>query len=126
MGIDYGGDGSWDWVNTTNYDRDLDGIPDTGMMKTGQTFDILVVVEIPPGAPSGTEYVNVTVTNKNGKASDSASNTCVIPEFYHYVLAMLGMSIIVMFFYYRRRKVKPKEDVPLRRDKGVRSGHGRP
>ena len=52
-----------------------------------------------------TDYVNVSVVNKNGKATDSATNTVAIPEFYHYLLALAGMTVIVTFFYYRRRKV---------------------
>jgi hypothetical protein len=102
MGIDNGGNRAWDWVNAT-WDSNLNGKPDTGVMKKGATFKVLVAIEIPKNvAAPATDVTNITVTNKNNKATDWALDTTIIPEFEYLLVPLLA--IIIAFVYMKRKK----------------------
>ena len=106
MGTDTDGDGSWDWVNTS-HDFNVNGQPDTGKLFKGQTFKIIVEIEVPASfTGTATDYTNITVTNKNKKASDTATDTTVIPEFELLLVPLVAMIVVFTIFSLKRRRQK--------------------
>jgi hypothetical protein len=106
MGTDSGGDGTWNWVNSS-WDTNANGDPDTGTVLKSGTFKIIVEVQIPASySGTGTDVTNVTVINKNTKATDWATDSTGIPEFTDILLPFTFMCAAVIFLYLRRRKGK--------------------
>lgn len=91
MAFDSNGDGTWDWVNTSNFDSDNDGSPDTGDLPPGGKFKIIVEVHVPISAGLVTEKTKIIVTsNLNAQTTDSAvDTTVVVPEFIDLIIPIM-------------------------------------
>ncbi|MCK4717942.1 MAG: hypothetical protein KAT70_04655, partial [Thermoplasmata archaeon] len=108
MAYDSNGDGTWDYVNPA-YDTDGDGNPDTGLVLMGGSFPLTVTIDIPAGA-SGTDVTAITVSNKKGTCTDSATDTTVvaeIPEFSSTMVPMLA-ALIIFWSVGRTGKRRPE------------------
>jgi hypothetical protein len=77
------------------------------MLLPSQSFDIIVEVEVPASfTGTATDYTNITVTNKNKKASDTATDTTVIPEFELLFIPLVVMIAVFVIFSVKRRRQK--------------------
>jgi hypothetical protein len=94
IAVDTGGDGSWNWVNSS-FDSDSDGNPDTGLLGADQTFKIMVEIQIPANVGLVVDRVKVTATSDyDTSVSDFAVDTIVIVPEYESLLIPLA----IMFF----------------------------
>jgi hypothetical protein len=103
MGTDTGGDGTWNSVNPS-YDRNNDGSPDTGLLLRGQTFRIIVEIEIPNGTGTVTEVTTTTVDSIYSTASDSATIVVVVPEFETVIIPVVILMIIIILIRNKRKR----------------------
>ncbi len=113
MAQDIGGDGTWDYVNP-DFDNNNDGTPDTPMLKSGESFDITVAIEIPESATTGTvDTTTITATShRDSDISDSAQDLTSIPEFPSILSPVIATLVIfVGLFVYRRKREGPVEDL---------------
>ncbi len=102
MGYDSNGDGVWDYVNS-DYDRDGDGKPDTGVLLPGRSFDFSIGVSIPQNA-SAWENVTIYANSFLGDCHASATDTIHVPEFGNPVIP-IAFVIIVGTAFIRRKKL---------------------
>jgi len=105
MAIDTGGDGIWDWVNSS-HDRDHDGNPDTGKVKMGDSYGIIVRIDVPGNAGFGvTDFTNVTVNSNKGDCNDSVVDiTTTIPEYQNIIPPILFCIFLPIMMFYRRKR----------------------
>ena len=105
MGYDSNGDGVWDYVNP-DYDTDGNGMPDTGLLRPGESFEIKVAVQIPENA---TEWENVTVSAESlySFCNDTARDTVHVPEFSSIALPLI-FSIAVPIVVSKKKNMKKR------------------
>ncbi len=87
----------WSWVNAS-FDRDGDGLPDTGYIAPGGSFTIILKVNT-----TVNETTNITVYDSLS-AYDSASDITTIPE--NTALGMLVMISLICVYSVRRKNKK--------------------
>jgi len=107
MGTDTSGDGSWDSVNSS-YDSNSDGSPDTGLLLKGQSFNVIVQIEIPSSTGTVTEVTTTTVASIYSIASDSATATCIVPEYSSLILPPFVVVVCVLITKLSRNKKQKK------------------
>lgn len=79
LGIDYNGNGSWDYVNTS-YDSDADGSPDV-YLSNGDSISLTLYVPIPSSATVGSsEEITLLASGLTNGGSTSVTNVLNIKQ----------------------------------------------
>ncbi len=79
MATDSDGDGVFDVLDPA-WDRNGDGLPDTGDLAPGEAFALEVRVTIPGGLPPGADVTTVTASVIGHTAADSVADTTYIGD----------------------------------------------